>query len=65
MKYRVRIEMTKGALRECVSYVVGASCQAVARARAMQMAVQHYPEFDGFEAYGVEELHKEKTPSVS
>lgn len=44
MKYRVHVEMTKGAFSECVSYVVGASCQAVARAKAMEMAVQHYNE---------------------
>lgn len=59
MKYRVHIEMTKGAFSECVSYVVGASCQAVARARAMQMAVEHYPEFEGFDAYQCVELRKE------
>mgnify|MGYP004553811719 FL=1 len=58
MKYRVHIEMSSGSWSQCVAYIVGGSSQGVARARAVEMARQHYPEYDGFTVYHVEELKK-------
>lgn len=43
---------------ECIAYVVQAGSSAEAKEKAMHAARQHYPEFDEFRAYHVEELGK-------
>lgn len=58
MKYRVHLEMSSGSRSQCVAYIVGGSSQGVARARAVEMAQQHYPEYDSFVVYHAEELKK-------
>ena len=60
MKYRVHIRMSKDDLDECVAYLIGGSSQGVARARALEMARQHYPEYDAFQIYHVEEVGMKK-----
>ena len=50
--------MNSGSRSQCVAYIVGGNSQGMARARAVEMARQHYPEYDSFVVYHAEELKK-------
>lgn len=61
-KYRVHVECGK-TLPEanrtqllCLSFVVGAPTEGIARAKAVEMAKQHYVEYDSFTPYHTEKL---------
>ena len=58
MKYRVHIECRNAHLTECIAYTVQGKDVKEAKAKASCMAVQHYPAFDKFEVYHVEELRR-------
>lgn len=56
MKYRVHIECRNAHMTECIVYVVQAENARAAKEQAGLMATQHYPDFDEFEPYHVEEV---------
>ena len=58
MKCRVHVECRNAHLTECIVYTVQAGCAQEAKELACGMAQQHYPEFDTFQAYHVEEIGK-------
>lgn len=58
MKYRVHIECRSAKMVECIAYVVQTGSAKEAKEKALHMARQHYPEFDEFRAYHVEEIGK-------
>ena len=41
---------------QCLSYVVGAPTEGIDRAKAVEMAKQHYVEYDSFTPYHTEKL---------
>jgi hypothetical protein len=43
-------------VRPVLSYVVGAPTEGIARAKAVEMARQHYVEYDSFTPYHTEKL---------
>ena len=61
-KYRVQVECsktlpeTKRLYVQCLSYVVGAPTEGIAKAKAVEMAKQHYAEYDSFTPYHTEKL---------
>lgn len=61
-KYRVQVECSKtlpetnSQYVQCLSYVVGAPTEGIARAKAMEIAKQHYVEYDSFTPYHTEKL---------
>ena len=61
-KYRVQVECgktlpeTNSVYAQCLSYVVGAPTEGIARAKAVEMAKQHYVEYDSFTPYPTEKL---------
>lgn len=58
MRCRVHIECRSAKMVECIAYVVQAGSAAEGKEKALHMARQHYPEFDEFRAYHVEEIGK-------
>lgn len=63
-KYRVHIECsrtvknTNSVYSQCIAYVVGGATEGIARAKAVEMARQHYVEYDSFRVYHAEKLQK-------
>ena len=61
-KYRVHVECAKtlpetnSQYVQCLSYVVSAPTEGIARAKAVEMARQHYVEYDSFTPYHTEKL---------
>ena len=61
-KYRVHVESAKTLPErksrhvQCLSYVVGAPTEGIARTKAVEMARQHYVEYDSFTPYHTEKL---------
>ena len=61
-KYRVHVECSKtlqetnSVYAQCLSYVVGAPTEGIARAKAVEMTKQHYVEYDSFTPYHTEKL---------
>ena len=61
-KYRVHVECTKSLPEtnsqydQCLNYVEGAPPERNARAKAVEMAKQHYVEYDSFTPYHTEKL---------
>lgn len=58
MKYRVHIECRNESRTQCVSYVVSGADARDAKDKAVEMARQHYLEFDEFEPYYAEAAEK-------
>lgn len=62
-KYRVHIECSKtlpnnSVYSQCLYYIVSAATEDIARAKAVEMAKQHYVEYDSFQPYHVEKVQK-------
>lgn len=61
-KYRVHVECSKtlpetnSQYVQCLSYVVGTLTEGIARAKAVEMARQHYVEYNSFTPYYTEKL---------